>query len=405
MPASLKKTVRKEGKSRLPVAIGTFALSITALLCVLSFLIGRWRTETVLAREDPSAQANAADEAKPEPQLVKQEPPPESDKEVSRLIQLLQSKDVETCLTAVESLGKLGPRAKDAAPALIWFLRRYFEENQGDIQINSPEFALEIKVPLKVFAAIKEIGSDGAPSLAAIAINGANEMDRKHSIVALGFMGPRARSAIPVLVKLANGANNTELREEEIQALEKVDPQALKALKKLDVQGKATGEKKKEEWIDAKQGIQQGYVHVSVPSKSQVNSIVTIDSRGVQRGYYKEKVLIILVCIDNLSKTKKVEYGGWTKDTGTSLEDNFGNHYHRISLQERLVDQITDVTSIHPGAVLVDTLIFERPIDGIEFLRLELPASNFGGTGTLRLKIPANRIDRNAWPPIGAHVE
>jgi len=39
-------------------------------------------------------------------------------------------------------------------------------------------------------------------------------------------------------------------------------------------------------------------------------------------------------------------------------------------------------------------LVFEPPIEKAEYLRLELPASNAGGTGMLRIQIPAKMIQR-----------
>ncbi len=37
-------------------------------------------------------------------------------------------------------------------------------------------------------------------------------------------------------------------------------------------------------------------------------------------------------------------------------------------------------------------LVFEVPVDTVSYLRLELPANNFGGTGMLRFQIPKSMI-------------
>jgi hypothetical protein len=38
--------------------------------------------------------------------------------------------------------------------------------------------------------------------------------------------------------------------------------------------------------------------------------------------------------------------------------------------------------------------VFEAPVDGISYLRLEVPAWAIDGTGTLRFQIPASMIQR-----------
>ncbi len=79
-----------------------------------------------------------------------------------------------------------------------------------------------------------------------------------------------------------------------------------------------------------------------------------------------------------------------------SLTDNFGNPYKRLSLDpgSQVPGQISSATSIYPGKRLEDLLVFEPPIENLQFLRLELPAAAFGGTGTLRLQIPKTMIRR-----------
>lgn len=63
------------------------------------------------------------------------------------------------------------------------------------------------------------------------------------------------------------------------------------------------------------------------------------------------------------------------------------------------------ITTLNQAAILAshaepiqksvsDVLVFETPIDTVEYLRLELPAQNFGGTGMLRLEIPKQMIAR-----------
>ena len=46
----------------------------------------------------------------------------------------------------------------------------------------------------------------------------------------------------------------------------------------------------------------------------------------------------------------------------------------------------------NPGESLDDVLVFERPTDSAKFIHLELPASNFGGSGTIRFEIPEQML-------------
>jgi hypothetical protein len=39
-------------------------------------------------------------------------------------------------------------------------------------------------------------------------------------------------------------------------------------------------------------------------------------------------------------------------------------------------------------------LVFNPPIAGAQYLRLTLPAENFGGSGRLRIQIPAAMVTR-----------
>jgi hypothetical protein len=79
-----------------------------------------------------------------------------------------------------------------------------------------------------------------------------------------------------------------------------------------------------------------------------------------------------------------------------TLEDNFGNTYKRINFgfSSNPVGAVERSESIYPNKSVSDVLVFEMPIDTIEYLRLELPAKNFGGTGMLRLEIPKQMIAR-----------
>ncbi len=114
----------------------------------------------------------------------------------------------------------------------------------------------------------------------------------------------------------------------------------------------------------------------------------------------KDELLVIEIQVSNLSQTKKLEYRSWMgedfafdRDFAT-LQDNFGNHYKRISfgIGTKVVGQ-AESDSLYPLKSVSDMLVFELPVNNAEYLNLELPAKNFGGEGMIQLRILMNMID------------
>ena len=81
-----------------------------------------------------------------------------------------------------------------------------------------------------------------------------------------------------------------------------------------------------------------------------------------------------------------------------TLRDNFGNSYARWSFSygSGPVGRI-ESGSIYPGKAVTDIVVFEVPVNKVEYLDLELPAKNGGGDGMFRIRIPASMIDQNSW--------
>ena len=107
--------------------------------------------------------------------------------------------------------------------------------------------------------------------------------------------------------------------------------------------------------------------------------------------------LTMTVNVKNLSSTKKIDFTTWrlkasnvSKDYA-SLSDSSGNSYKQIVLGSVLQDT-GDEASIYPGESFDDLIMFQVPVDNIQWLHIELPAANFGGWGTLRFEIPPNKI-------------
>lgn len=107
--------------------------------------------------------------------------------------------------------------------------------------------------------------------------------------------------------------------------------------------------------------------------------------------------LTMTVNVKNLSSTKKIDFTTWrlkasnvSKDYA-SLSDSSGNSYKQIVLGSVLQDT-GDEASIYPGESFDDLIMFQVPVDNIQWLHIELPAANFGGWGRLRFEIPPNKI-------------
>ena len=90
--------------------------------------------------------------------------------------------------------------------------------------------------------------------------------------------------------------------------------------------------------------------------------------------------------LSNLSKTRKIDFLTW-RGNATLTDDN-GNVYKLDS--ENTGGQYNgrhDETSIYPNSYYEEFLAFERPVSNRKWLHLELPASNFGGSGMIRFEI------------------
>jgi hypothetical protein len=100
----------------------------------------------------------------------------------------------------------------------------------------------------------------------------------------------------------------------------------------------------------------------------------------------------ITLSVANLSTTKKVDFTGWSgielgiDASSASLTDNNQNNYKRIT------DGMAPDSTIYPQQEGSDTIAFETPVENIQWLHLELPAKNFGGSGMLRFEFSIDKI-------------
>lgn len=113
----------------------------------------------------------------------------------------------------------------------------------------------------------------------------------------------------------------------------------------------------------------------------------------------KNNLLMIKLSVTNLNKNNKLNYTSWSggdfslsEDTAT-LRDNFNNIYRPVNFgySTNIVGRTDDV-SIYPNQSIQDILVFEKPIDTIQKLKLKLPADNINGHNKIYIEIPREMI-------------
>jgi hypothetical protein len=108
--------------------------------------------------------------------------------------------------------------------------------------------------------------------------------------------------------------------------------------------------------------------------------------------------LLIRLKITNLTDARKIDYRSWMSNTISfgrpveTLDDDNGNSYKGIRYRSVSVQGAESSGSIYPESSHEDAVVFEPPIKGVRFLRLELSANAFEGEGAFRFEIPAEMI-------------
>lgn len=157
------------------------------------------------------------------------------------------------------------------------------------------------------------------------------------------------------------------------------------------------------EFVDASQGaVKVNDVRVRVASA--VLGRVKIKNRAANDPLTKPLRLQIFLRVTSANATSAMRYEGWSDAMPGSgkpepkLTDNLGRTYRRTAFGAGL--ELTDAarpTTLTPGKLVKDMLVFDaQPLDGVQYLRLELPADALGGTGTLKLQIPRSMIQTSA---------
>lgn len=153
-----------------------------------------------------------------------------------------------------------------------------------------------------------------------------------------------------------------------------------------------------DDWAHADTPVTQGDVSVAITGVG-VGQVNLIDEITSEAGTSENHHLGISIRIANNAANSKKEYRSWngedlsfTRDYA-ALRDNHGNVYKRVDFGYRArVAGALKTETLYPGEHVTDFLVFERPVDSFEYLEIELPATNFGGSGMLRFRVRADMV-------------
>jgi hypothetical protein len=115
-----------------------------------------------------------------------------------------------------------------------------------------------------------------------------------------------------------------------------------------------------------------------------------------------ENLLIVGVAMSNATSAAKMNYDGWAREpmpigsSFASITDDLGNTCKRVPPSrglEKWVGQVDGPEHIEAGKTLTDVLIFSLPNNKAQKLMLDLPRTNLGGKGALRIEVPMWRVE------------
>lgn len=152
------------------------------------------------------------------------------------------------------------------------------------------------------------------------------------------------------------------------------------------------------EWFDASRGaVQQHDVRVQVTSVSVERVAVTVRGKAMLS---PRSALVVRVRIRNTGAFRRIDYQAWPEagpeagQSGLSLTDETGRSYRRqVFGPGTMLTGHIERAPLTPGKAAEAVLVFEvPPLARLQELHLELPASAFGGDGTIKFRLPRDMI-------------
>lgn len=159
--------------------------------------------------------------------------------------------------------------------------------------------------------------------------------------------------------------------------------------------------KRQLQWSDAAREVRHGDLALRVESVER-GPAWTRTSAEDDFAATPEEYLLVRVTLQNVGSERKLHYLGWgsfsasVNGTTGRLVDEHNRTYRSRSFGNgvQVRGRVSRSVDIVEGKPVEDTLVFEPPPADVQTLHLELPAENFGGSGHLRLEIPAAAIGR-----------
>ena len=172
-------------------------------------------------------------------------------------------------------------------------------------------------------------------------------------------------------------------------------------------------------WTHASQVIEQGPIRAKIESVGVQNIRLESTDLSTLRAGKPQPMLKIRVSIENTTEDKIVQVPGWigggsglTGQLGGLLEgselgqqlksatatarafDNAGNNYAQMPAIRVFGGGAlaTPEPAVRPGEAVAKEMIFDPPLESIEYLRVELPPEGFSGSDSLRFEIPRDMI-------------
>lgn len=151
-------------------------------------------------------------------------------------------------------------------------------------------------------------------------------------------------------------------------------------------------------WTESDKPLRLGNVQVRI-TKVTVGKVPLHREIVNKDGVSEDVLLTVWLEISNTSERKKIDYRGWMDDYASLLDidaeitDDVENRYRPIQFSATLKVKDTETnTSIYPGKSIKDAVVFEKPIEGVQFLRLKLSAKGCSENGEFRFEIPKEMI-------------
>ncbi len=179
-------------------------------------------------------------------------------------------------------------------------------------------------------------------------------------------------------------------------------------------------------WTDARQPIEQFPIRAKVESVGIEQIRMESSDLSKMTRPKPQPMLKIVIALENVSADRIVEAPGWigggdligqgvgqllggeagkavqSATPTAALTDNIGNKYnqaHSLSLFGAQLN-LGPEQGLRPGDTKRFELVFPPPLETIEYLRLELSPSGFGGEDPLRFQIPKEMIFKVQPPGI-----